>query len=72
MSSHAKMKGPPQVQILAHRDRRQLCLVDAKEPTNILSTVNCTTERQNPQDTVSSVGRTDAGHPRVHGAMLDR
>eukprot|EP00965_Chrysotila_dentata_P134256 4439829-Pleurochrysis_carterae.AAC.1 len=46
MSSHAKMKGPPQVQILAHRDKRQLCLVDAKEPTNILSTFNCTTERR--------------------------
>eukprot|EP00965_Chrysotila_dentata_P091753 3029355-Pleurochrysis_carterae.AAC.1 len=46
MSSHAKMKGPPQVQSLAHRDKRQLCLVDAEEPTNILSTVNCTTERR--------------------------
>eukprot|EP00965_Chrysotila_dentata_P099180 3279625-Pleurochrysis_carterae.AAC.1 len=25
MSSHAKMKGPHQVQILAHRNKRQLC-----------------------------------------------
>eukprot|EP00965_Chrysotila_dentata_P073530 2428946-Pleurochrysis_carterae.AAC.2 len=40
------MKDPSQVQVLAHRDKRQLCLVDAMEPTNTLSTVNCTTERR--------------------------
>eukprot|EP00965_Chrysotila_dentata_P181054 5976826-Pleurochrysis_carterae.AAC.1 len=34
MSSHARIKGPPQLQILAHRDKRQLCLVDAMELTN--------------------------------------
>eukprot|EP00965_Chrysotila_dentata_P258403 6213206-Pleurochrysis_carterae.AAC.2 len=39
------MEDPPQVQILAHRDRRQLCLVDANEPANVLITVTCTTER---------------------------
>eukprot|EP00965_Chrysotila_dentata_P062091 2056994-Pleurochrysis_carterae.AAC.1 len=46
MSSHAMLKGPPQVQILALRDKRQLCLVDAMEPSNVLSIVNCTTERR--------------------------
>eukprot|EP00965_Chrysotila_dentata_P145764 4815227-Pleurochrysis_carterae.AAC.1 len=43
---NAKMKGSPQVQILAHRDKKQLCLVDATEPTHELSSVNCTTERR--------------------------
>eukprot|EP00965_Chrysotila_dentata_P109483 3617889-Pleurochrysis_carterae.AAC.1 len=46
MSSHAKMKGFPQVQMLAHRDKKQLYLVDALEPPHVLSTVNCTTERR--------------------------
>eukprot|EP00965_Chrysotila_dentata_P054163 1797354-Pleurochrysis_carterae.AAC.1 len=63
MSSLAnKMKDPTQVQILAHRDKRQLCLVDATELANVLSTVNCTTERRK-SSTHRQLGRLDRRMP---------
>eukprot|EP00965_Chrysotila_dentata_P250528 6209501-Pleurochrysis_carterae.AAC.4 len=44
LSSHAGMKDSPRVQIIAHGDKRPLCLVNATDPANVLSTINCTTE----------------------------